>query len=77
MTFTISRWGNSLGVRIPKTALEDANLQEGDRVEIVSQNGQLTIVKSKRRTLEELVAGMTPENSHPDLIPNLVGNERW
>ncbi len=77
MTVTIARWGNSFGIRIPRAALEDARLREGDRVEIVCHEGQLTIAKSKRRTLDELIAQMTPENGHEDLVPNTVGNERW
>lgn len=34
MTVTISRWGNSLAVRLPKGALEAAGLREGDVLEI-------------------------------------------
>ncbi len=75
VSVTISRWGNSFGVRIPKAALEEANLQEGDRVDIVAKNRQLVIVKSRRRSLEELVAQMTPENSHPETFDTPVGNE--
>jgi antitoxin MazE len=77
MMVTISRWGNSFGIRIPKALLEEARLREGDRVEIECHDGELVIAKSRRRTLEELVAEMTPENSHADVIPNLAGNERW
>ena len=29
MTATISRWGNSLGIRLPKSALQDGHLREG------------------------------------------------
>ncbi len=77
MTVRISRWGNSFGVRIPKAALEDAHLQEGDRVEVVSRDGQLVIVKAKSRTLEELVSEMTVENSHPETEWPQTGNEVW
>jgi antitoxin MazE len=77
VTVTIARWGNSLGIRIPRAALEEARMREGDRVEIVCHEGQLTIAKSQRRTLDELLAKMTPENGHEDLVPNTVGNERW
>ncbi len=77
MSVTIARWGNSFGIRIPKAVLEDADLREGDRVDIVSQNGQLVIVKAKKRTLEELVAKMTLENSHAETLTTRVGNEIW
>jgi antitoxin MazE len=77
VSVTIARWGNSFGIRIPKAVLEDADLREGDRVDIVSQNGQLVIVKAKKRTLEELVAKMTLENSHAETLTTRVGNEIW
>ena len=77
VTATISRWGNSLGIRIPKAALEAAHLQEGDRIVFESREGELVLVKSNRQTLEELLARVTPENSHPDLIPTTIGNEDW
>lgn len=77
MNVAISRWGNSFGIRIPKAALEEANLHEGDRVNVVSENGKLVISKAARRTLEELVADMTPENSHPETFSVAVGHETW
>jgi antitoxin MazE len=30
----VSKWGNSLAVRLPKTLIEDMGLKEGDDVEI-------------------------------------------
>ena len=30
MAVTVSRWGNSLGIRLPKETLERAHLREGD-----------------------------------------------
>lgn len=77
MTATISRWGNSLGLRIPKAAIAEANLKEGDTVRVVPQDGQLVIVKVKTRSLDELVARITPENRHVESLPALVGNEVW
>jgi antitoxin MazE len=77
MVVTISRWGNSLGVRLPKSALEDARLEEGDRVDVVCKNGQLIMIKSNRPTLEELLHGMTPGDGHEESFSKPVGNERW
>jgi antitoxin MazE len=31
----VSRWGNSLAVRLPKALVEDMGLKEGDDVELV------------------------------------------
>ena len=64
-------------MRIPKAALDAAHLREGDRVEFELREGALALVKLDRRTLRELLANVTPENSHDDLIPSMVGNEVW
>lgn len=63
------KWGNSLAVRIPKITARNAQFKEGDAVELVpSEDGKLEIRKVSRvPTLSELVAGITPENSHGEI----------
>lgn len=78
MIATISRWGNSLGIRIPKHALAEAHLEEGDQVDIVAQDGKLVMTRKERRpTLESLVYRITPENRHGEPFGSLVGKELW
>jgi len=77
MTVNISRWGNSLGIRLPKSVLEDSHLREGDRVDIVCEDGRIVLSKVHQLTLDELLEGMTPENGHPETFPTLEGNEAW
>jgi antitoxin MazE len=61
----ISKWGNSLGLRVPRDIAVRAGLREGARVEIESYpDGRIIVTPSRRRfTIEELVVGMTPERS--------------
>lgn len=70
MLATISKWGNSRALRIPKQLALEAGLDFGSKVEIVLEDGQLRIVsvkeKEPRYTLEELVAQITPENRHEE-----------
>ena len=43
-TTTVSRWGNSLAVRIPKGILERSRVREGDSLELnVSEDGGLVL----------------------------------
>lgn len=79
MIAKISRWGNSLGIRIPKSALERAQLREGDDVDVVAaEDGSLVVRRAvPRRSLDELAAAITPQNRHDDAFPEPVGNERW
>jgi len=62
----IAKWGNSLGVRVPRDVAARAGLTEGARVDIeAADDGRIIITRSRRRfTLEELLAGMTPEREH-------------
>lgn len=73
----ISKWGNSLGLRVPREIAARAGLSEGARVEIEGfADGRIVITPSRRRfTIEELVASMTPENEHPFEDDGPVGNE--
>ena len=42
----VSKWGNSLAVRLPKKLVEDLGIAEGDDVNVTSADAQ-TIVISK------------------------------
>jgi antitoxin MazE len=63
----ISKWGNSLGLRVPKDVAEQVGLRDGTRVDVEArEDGSIVIRKAvKRYTLEELIAGMTPDKEHP------------
>ncbi len=79
-TTTVSRWGNSLAVRIPKGILERSRVREGDSLELnVSEDGGLVLRPVRRPcTLEELVAGITPENRPSETDWGAArGNEAW
>ena len=68
MKVKLARWGNSLGVRIPKAAVEATGLQAGTEVDVVVDGRDLRIRPSipfKYYRLEDLVAEMDrlgPEN---------------
>ena len=63
----VRKWGNSLGVRVPRELAVRAGLSEGARIDIEGYaDGRIVITPSRRRfTLDELLAGMTPEQEHP------------
>jgi antitoxin MazE len=57
MRGTIQRWGNSQGIRIPKGALQIAQLREGDAVEITASEAQIVIRKARNyQSLDALFA---------------------
>ena len=68
---TVSKWGNSLAVRIPQTIARQARLSEGDC---------LTLARSTRPRYElsELVAAITPKNRHQETEwGRPKGEESW
>ena len=66
----ISKWGNSLGLRVPRNVALQTGLAEGAQVDVEARDdGSIVVRKTKRRyTLEELVAGMTPDKAHAALM---------
>ena len=48
----VSKWGNSLAIRIPAAVAEALNLKEGDEVEI-RVAGERTLEVARDRKLEE------------------------
>jgi antitoxin MazE len=72
-------WGNSQALRIPRPILDALQLSEGDEVEMMVEDGRLTVRPvSPKLTLESLVAAITPENRHQETDwGEPVGNELW
>ena len=54
MNTTLKQWGNSVGIRIPKEAMENSNLRLNDDLEIVTFNGGLTLRKKSQKTFRDI-----------------------
>lgn len=63
---TVSKWGNSLAVRIPQAIARQAHLSEGDCVALALDGDGVIVLRPTRRTYElsELVSRITPKNRH-------------
>jgi antitoxin MazE len=76
----IAKWGNSLGLRLPKSVALEAQLDEGDTVHVSVKNGAI-VVKPARPTysLDALVRKITRRNRHDetDWGPSPAGRELW
>jgi antitoxin MazE len=64
MQATVSRWGNSLAIRLPKVVVSRLQRHEGDPVDLVLE-GESVVIRARRphSTLEELVVAMRPEHA--------------
>ena len=79
MKTRISKWGNSLGIRIPKPFASAAGLTEGVEVEITLSGGRIVLSPvAQTYALEDLVSGITAENRHTDVDwGKPAGAEGW
>lgn len=80
MIATVTKWGNSLAVRIPQNLAKEIHVSEGSEVNIGVVDGTLVVKprKRKRYSLDELVNEITPENLHAEVDTGVVvGNEVW
>lgn len=78
MSAKIQKWGNSLGVRIPKAVIEKANLNENSEVEIENKDGGIIIfLRQKKPSLSSLLSQITEKNLHKEEDDKIEGNEVW
>ena len=78
MSAKIQKWGNSLGIRIPKSVIEKANLDENSVVEIENKDGSIIIFpRQKRESLATLLSRITKKNRHKEDEFVIQGNEIW
>ena len=78
-TTQLAKWGNSLGLRLPKSVAREAQLDEGDMVDVSVDNGAIVIRPSRPRySLDELVRRITVRNRHQESDWGAaVGDEVW
>lgn len=87
MKTKIAKWGNSVGVRLPKPLAEDLGLTPGREVELRQNGSQLTIETSTARKipkyrLEDLLAQIKPGQKPPPfedwgILPTEWPAEDW
>lgn len=79
-TVIAQKWGNSLGIRIPKEAAERVGISQGSEIELfIAENEGIITLKPKmthkKYTLNELLSQITPENQHDEVDFGTEGRE--
>jgi antitoxin MazE len=66
MQTKVQKWGNSLGVRIPRGLADEVGLGAGTEVILSARDGELVLKPSvpSRLRLADLLADVTSENIH-------------
>jgi antitoxin MazE len=73
----ISKWGNSLGVRIPQAIAEQAGIYEGISIQLIIENNHI-LIKKKTDSLKSLLSKVNAENIHHEIESGTaVGKELW
>lgn len=76
MTTKVQKWGNSLGVHLPKEVTEKIGINQGTEVTFKpTKNGVLLEPKTAEPTLADLLNKITPENRHDEIDFGREGNE--
>ena len=79
METQIKKWGNSLGIRLPKAFAEEVKLKEGGRVNVSLEDGRIVLIPlASTENLFDLLSKITPENVHEEFnLGRPSGKEAW
>jgi antitoxin MazE len=85
MKVKVAKWGNSLGVRLPKAAAEAAGLKPGSELEVSVEGGELRLKQLRRipyYRLEDLLAQIKPGTEPPPfedwgILPSEWPQDDW
>jgi antitoxin MazE len=77
MRIKLTKWGNSLGIRLPKVFAMHIGLREGSEVDIFVHKDSI-VISNARPSLSSLLDTITPEMLHQETDTGDVrGHEVW
>lgn len=80
MVTKIQKWGNSLGLRIPKSFAKEAGVEEGSAVDIFLEGDRLVIcpLRNEKYRLSDLLSQVREDHMHKEISTgDAVGREAW
>jgi antitoxin MazE len=80
LVIKILKWGNSLGLRIPKSFAKEAGVEEGSSVDLSLDGDRLVIrpVRPVKYRLTEMLSCVCEENIHDEISDGKAeGREAW
>jgi antitoxin MazE len=80
MQTKIQKWGNSLGLRIPRSFAAEAQVEEGATVDLSVENGKLLVrpLRVRKYRLNGLLRKVTRRNLPGEISTGrAVGREAW
>ena len=78
MTIKLKKWGDSIGVKIPKDIVKRANLSTNSEITIEYANQKIIILRNKKPLrLKGLLSQVTKDNCHSEVFRDRIGKEVW
>ena len=74
MTARVEKHAGGLAVVVPESLAKEVGLSVGGTADVQVSNGRLSVGPTAPTTLDELLAGITPENVHEEWK---VEGEEW
>lgn len=78
----VSKWGNSLGIRIPKKIVEQLKIEEGSRIKINQKENKIElerqIPEDQPLTMDWVIDNLSDDYDHNDYsLGKPMGREIW
>ena len=80
MVTKIQKWGNSLGLRIPKSFAKEVGVKECSAVDIFLEGDRLVIrsLRNEKYQLSDLLSQVRKDNLHKEISTGeAAGREAW
>jgi antitoxin MazE len=80
MKTRVQKWGNSLGIRIPRALAQEVALETDSEVDLSTRDGTIIIspVRQRGASLRQLLSRVTEANLHGEISTGSVeGGEAW
>lgn len=76
MRAKVSKWGNSLAIRLPQAAVKSLHVREGEQIELAIKGDCVELRSARPRyRLEQLIDEITPDNQPEPIDVPPVGEE--
>ena len=80
MQTKVQKWGNSLGLRIPRSFAAEAQVEEGSTVDLSVESGSLVVrpLRVRKYALRRLLKNVNRQNLHREVPTGAPsGREVW
>lgn len=77
METTLSKWGNSFGISLPKHILDKYELRSGLTLKIEEHREGILLKKENPITLKEIISSYRDTKPIEDCFPNTLPSEEW